>query len=166
MQNTNLSEQIRKLRTSKKLTMSVMAERLGVTTSAVAAYENGSRNPSFPILVKIARIFNVTVDSLLSYGTKDLIDVSDLTPTQRDNIQNIILTYKKFNSIVATLFEFAGAKNIIPSLEEYIDQDFEAFDINVKTRKQNMCLPFEFQIEDLQDEIKQLKDKIKNNDTN
>jgi len=160
MQNTNLNEQIRKLRLSKKYTLAVMAERLGITTSAVASYENGSRNPSFDILVKIAKIFNVTVDSLLSHGTKDMIDVSDLTPTQRDSIQGMILTYRKFNSIVSSLFDLEASKNIKIEMEKYIDYDFEEFAKSVKIRNQNAHLRYDDRIEALQDEIKKLKDEL------
>ena len=164
MQNTNLSEQIRKLRQSKKFTLAVMAERLGVTTSAVAAYENGTRNPSFEVLVKISKIFNVTVDSLLSFGVQDKINVSDLTPTQRDNVQNMILTYRKFNQLVTTAFDWDryGVKKeeIKKDLEEFIDLDFDDFEHKVLTHRQNRFDLLEYKIEDLNDEIKELKKQI------
>lgn len=108
MNKITLSEQIRKLRTSKKMTLAALAERLGVTTSTVAAYENGSRNPSFDVLITIARIFNVTVDNLLGYTNKDYIDVSELSLTQRDNVQSLISTYRKFNVLVVEMFDIDG----------------------------------------------------------
>ena len=82
------------------MTLAVMAERLGVTTSAIAAYENGSRKPSFEMLIKIARLFNLSVDSLLGYSNKDLMDVSGLTASQRETIQNMVATFQMFNELV------------------------------------------------------------------
>lgn len=131
MNNTNLSEQIRKLRESKKMTLAVMAERLGVTTSAISAYENGTRNPSFDVLVKIARIFNVTVDNLL-YTDKDLIDVSGLTVQQRENIQDMIITYKKLNMLVSETFELKGSDI---DMSYYLSNDYDTFKECLKKKK-------------------------------
>lgn len=133
MGEITLGDQIKKFRASKKMTMAVMAERLGVTTSAIAAYENGSRNPSFDVLIKIAKLFNITIDNLLGYTNKDLIDVSDLSLTQRDNVQNLILTYKKFNELVMLAFNLEG--NIDESdIEYYLTNDFDKFKSLLKNK--------------------------------
>ena len=134
MNDINLSEQIRKLRMSKKFTLAVMAERLGVTTSTVAAYENGTRNPSFEVLVKLARIFNVTVDNLLGYTTQDLIDVSGLSSIQRENIQDMILTYRKFNHLIISTFELEDY-TFETDIENYLTNDFDEFQKQVERKK-------------------------------
>ena len=103
MDDNAFGEQIRKLRNAKKITLAVMAERLGVTTSAVAAYEGGSRKPSFEMLVKIARLFNVTIDNLLGYSNKDLMDVSGLTTNQRETVQNTVAMYQMFNKLAVLI---------------------------------------------------------------
>ena len=131
MVNKALSEQIRTLRMSKKYTLAVMAERLGVTTSTIAAYENGSRNPSFDILIKIARMFNVTVDMLLGVSNKDLIDVSDLVPEQRDKVEHLISTYRKFNLLFNEILE---SKENHRYLKLYFDSNFEEFKIMLLNR--------------------------------
>lgn len=140
MGEVSLSDQIKKLRFSKKITMAVMAERIGVTTSAVAAYENGTRNPSFDVLIKIAKLFNVTIDNLLGYTNKDLIDVSGLSITQRDNVQNQILLYKKFNELVASTFE-TGEDTDLSDVEYYMSNSFERFvELLQKVEKHNFWL--------------------------
>lgn len=133
MNKVNLNEQINKLRTSKKMTLATLAERLGVTTSTVAAYENGSRNPSFDVLVKIAQIFNVTIDNLIGYTNRDLIDVSGLSLSQRDNVQNLIATYKKFNLLLTKDFGLDESKMEL-ELEPYLNSDFEKFKESVKKK--------------------------------
>ena len=104
MKNTTLGEQIKKLRTARNLTLNALAKRLDVTTSTVAAYENGTRNPSFDVLIKIASLFNVTVDNLLGYTNKDLIDVTELTNEQRDVVQSMIEAYKRNNFLEDKFF--------------------------------------------------------------
>lgn len=95
---------IKNLRTDKHMTQSEFAERLGVTKSAVSAYENGSRLPSYDVLIKMARIFKVSTDTLLGQTDKNNItlDVTGLTKEQIDSIQNSVRLYREFN-IIATL---------------------------------------------------------------
>jgi len=125
-----LGERIKKLRNSKKMTLSVMAERIGVTISAVAAYENGTRTPSVDVLIKIAKLFNMTIDHLLGYANKDLIDISGLTPTQREIIQNMILVYKKFNCLVQDTFHARG-----DDIDSYMHDDMDRFSEQLGQRR-------------------------------
>jgi transcriptional regulator with XRE-family HTH domain len=60
----DIGNKIKELRTEQKMTQSDLAERLGVTKSSISSYENGSRLPSYDILLKIARIFKVSTDIL------------------------------------------------------------------------------------------------------
>ena len=136
MGKTTLGEQIRKFRLSKKYTLAVMAERLGVTTSAIAAYENGSRNPSFDILIKIARMFNVTIDNLLGYSSKDYIDLSGLCMAQRESVLNIIDFCKKFNALMVEILGLeAESENATAAIEEYCTDPLETVIANLENIK-------------------------------
>ena len=53
----DIGNKIKALRVSQKITQNEFATRLGVTKSAISSYENGSRLPSYDILIKISRIF-------------------------------------------------------------------------------------------------------------
>ena len=63
----NIAESIRKCRKASGLTQEEMAKRLGVTTPAVSKWENGITNPDIALLAPIARLFHISVDTLLSY---------------------------------------------------------------------------------------------------
>ena len=103
MREKELGEQIRKLRNAKKMTLAVMAERIGVTTSAIAAYENGSRTPSVDVLIKIARLFHVSIDHLLGNTNQDVLDVTDLTADQRNSVMEMIIAHRKYNDAMDML---------------------------------------------------------------
>lgn len=60
-----LSNNLKKLREVKKLTQKNLSEMLGVGISTVSGWESGYRHPDVEILVKIADLFDVSVDSLL-----------------------------------------------------------------------------------------------------
>ena len=58
------------LRKQKGLSQEQMAEKCGVSRSAIAKWETGATTPNIYIIGEIAKIFNVTVDELL-YGKVD-----------------------------------------------------------------------------------------------
>ncbi|MDE6504944.1 MAG: helix-turn-helix domain-containing protein [Clostridia bacterium] len=57
------------LRKEKGMTQAELAEALGVTNKAVSKWETGEAMPETSLLLPISRIFNVSVDELLS-GTR------------------------------------------------------------------------------------------------
>lgn len=59
------AERLLFLRTGMKLTQTELANRLGMSTSAVSMYENGKREPDFDTLELLADFFNVDTDYLL-----------------------------------------------------------------------------------------------------
>ncbi len=56
---------ITELRKLNKLTQRQMAEKLGITQPSYIRYENGTSEPKQEVLVKIADIFDVSIDYLL-----------------------------------------------------------------------------------------------------
>lgn len=53
------------LRISKGWSQAELARRIGVSASAVGMYEQGRREPSLGLLVRLAQEFGVTTDYLL-----------------------------------------------------------------------------------------------------
>lgn len=62
-----LGEVIRTYRKSKSMTQEEMAYRLGVTASAVNKWEKGNSLPDIMLLAPIARLLNISLDTLLSF---------------------------------------------------------------------------------------------------
>jgi len=62
-----VGEIIRKHRKEKNITQEEMAKRLGVTAPAVNKWENGNSLPDVSLLSPIARLLNISVDTLLSH---------------------------------------------------------------------------------------------------
>ena len=67
----SLGKVIRKYRKNRNLTQEEMAGRLGVTASAVNKWENENSYPDITLLAPIARLLNISLDTLLSFR-KDL----------------------------------------------------------------------------------------------
>lgn len=59
-----IGENIKKYRAEKKLTQKELADELYVTAQAVSRWENSEVEPSINTIIKIAEIFEITVDEL------------------------------------------------------------------------------------------------------
>ena len=92
-----IGDRIKQLRTDAKMTQPELAAKLEVTRSAVATYENNTRQPSFHILVRLAEIFHVSTDYLLLGNKDDSLDVSGLSIDQKMIISNLIKNFKETN---------------------------------------------------------------------
>lgn len=62
-----IGEVIREYRKRKNITQEEMANRLGVTAPAVNKWENGNSQPDIMLLAPIARLLDITLDTLLSF---------------------------------------------------------------------------------------------------
>lgn len=62
-----IGETIRKYRKITNMTQEEMARRLGVTAPAVNKWENGNSMPDITLLAPIARLLNISLDTLLSF---------------------------------------------------------------------------------------------------
>ena len=74
-----LADRIRTLRKQKKLTQLELSEMLYVTDKAVSKWETNEGNPDISLLSKLAEIFDVSIDYLLTGTTKEKIVVVSLT---------------------------------------------------------------------------------------
>ena len=63
----NLSKKMKELRTYHNYTQKQVAAMLNIHRSSYSYYESGRVTPPLPTLIAIAKIFNVSVDDLLSY---------------------------------------------------------------------------------------------------
>lgn len=60
-----LSSQIAAYRKKVNLTQEALAEKCGVSRQAVAKWENETSLPDITVIVKLAKIFNITLDELV-----------------------------------------------------------------------------------------------------
>ena len=60
----DIHERIRRLRQERKWTQGELAEKLGIQQKQISAYERGANNPSTEVLLKLATVFDVSLDYL------------------------------------------------------------------------------------------------------
>lgn len=86
---------LKSLRIRDDMSQAQLAQKLGLTKSVISAYETGTRQPSYDVLVHIAGIFDVSTDYLLEVERKREIDFSGLSPEETDALINLIKAMKK-----------------------------------------------------------------------
>lgn len=132
--NTNIGENIKKLRTAKNMTQTELAERINITKATVSSYENNTRMPSYDVLLKIASIFHVTTDNLLGFSNKYVVDVSNLNQRQRNIVNEIIRLYGYENEKIKELID--GDSSVY---NDMIGRGiFNDFDIEAYKKSQNI----------------------------
>ena len=72
------SEKLRVLREARKLTQLQVANRFGVSKTMISAYETASKAPSIEVLIRLSRLYGVSIDYLVCVDAPKVIDVSNL----------------------------------------------------------------------------------------
>lgn len=88
-----LSKKLTLLRQQNKLSQSEVARRIGVSSSAVSAYEADETSPTLENLIKLANLYSVSTDYLLGVSyprDKAVLDTSGLNKQQLTVLQNLI----------------------------------------------------------------------------
>ena len=97
------SEKLKALRTAKKMSQKDLADKVGVAKSVVSFYESGDRFPSYDVLIKISRIFNVTTDYLLNEDYDSDNDIPAVK-TATEETEALFLKKKHLHLIAAICF--------------------------------------------------------------
>ncbi len=84
----NLGSNIRALRQRKGLTQEQVSTCLGVSYQAVSKWETGANTPDIALLQALAKLFDVTIDTLFSLDAPPLPE--KLLPQEDDDVIRII----------------------------------------------------------------------------
>lgn len=96
-----LYEKIKNLRVHSGMSQVQLAERLGITKSAVNAWESGSNSPSLSYIIRLAQVFGVSTDYLLGVNERLTVDISDLDELQKQAVTLMIKLFERDNEAIA-----------------------------------------------------------------
>lgn len=93
----NLGNKLKTARMDNKLSRNQVSELIGISVSMIGLYENGTRLPSLPVLVKLAAHYKVSVDYLLDLNTdsNNTLSLDGLTPKQ---VKSLKMVYECFRN--------------------------------------------------------------------
>lgn len=103
----NIGERITQLRKLQNLSQDELAKKAEVSRTIIGNYERNANTPSIEVLLKLAKVFNVSVDFLIGEGElssydkevlKRIEDIERLDPDTKKHlfflIDNVIQNFK------------------------------------------------------------------------
>ena len=91
-----IDKRIECLRKERNISQTELAKKLGISRSAVNAWEMGVSKPHIEHVIAMSRIFNVTTDFLLDMdNAKYIIDISDLPNNERKIVVDLASALRK-----------------------------------------------------------------------
>lgn len=91
----NIADRIRYLRDKAGYTQTDLANRLGISRSAVNSWEMSLSSPSIANIIEMTEVFHVSADYLLSITDKLTVDISHLSSEEQEVIFKIISCFEK-----------------------------------------------------------------------
>ena len=111
MDKITVGKFIAEQRKQLSLTQKQFAEQLGVTDKAVSRWETGKGYPDIETIEEIAKIFNVTINDVLSGKINK--------PEEKETAAEILLQAKGFQDVVVSINE--GAVDVVVNTAELTD---------------------------------------------
>lgn len=120
-----LGEKLRELRIKEGYSQKELGSKLSTSASTIGMYEQNRRSPGQDMLLKIATVFNVSIDYLLSHSTDEKIE-----PASKD-------VTKLLENLKTELMHEEGLMfNGEPATEEAIDSILQAMEIGLSIAKE------------------------------
>ncbi len=91
----NIGERITQLRKQLNLSQDELAKKAEVSRTIIGNYERNTNTPSIEVLIKLAKVFNVSVDFIIGEGElstfdKDLLKrIEDIEKLDQDTKQHL-----------------------------------------------------------------------------
>ena len=90
----DIAERIKYLRDKAGMTQTDLAKKLGVSRSAVNAWEMSLSFPSTANIIEMTKIFHVSADYLLANSEQMMVDISKLSTEEKEAILRIIQCFE------------------------------------------------------------------------
>ena len=90
-----ICDTIKLLRETAGLSQTALAKKLGVTRSAVNAWEMGLSIPTAQYIVALSQLFHVSTDYLLGLDTKEAIYIDQLSSEEKGLLYSMIDYFNK-----------------------------------------------------------------------
>ena len=125
------SQKLKELRTRDDISQAKFAKEVGFSQSAIASWENETREPGINALIKIAQYFNTSVDYLVGLPTVTS-QTEKPTDFSADEL-NLINQYR----LLQTGYQTLNAKQIDFLLEQQKASRYVPEDNQTKHKKKN-----------------------------
>ena len=95
--NSMISVRLKELREGLHLRQDQVAQLMGVNKNAISTYENGTREPSLGMLVRLASLYRVSTDYLLGKSSNRTVELSGLSEEEATIVCQLVEIMTKKN---------------------------------------------------------------------
>lgn len=92
------SEKLKALREARGLTQLQVADRIGISKAMISAYETASKAPSIEVLIRLSRLYGVSIDYLVCVNSPKSIDVSGLDDESIAHLSALVEKMRNHNT--------------------------------------------------------------------
>lgn len=91
------------LRKGRGMTQSELGGKVGLSKAVISKYETGLGYPSYDVLIRISQFFGVSTDYLLGVESSKTLDITGLTETQAEVLQNLVAELRIANMVTTAV---------------------------------------------------------------
>lgn len=141
-----IAKHLQFLRKSHNYTQDDLAKKLGISRQAVSKWETGTTIPDLEILLKISKLYNITINDILEpkVAPKRISDFEQISTISERELKEVLKQFDT-NSLVTALM---GAS---PEINRYCEKMFP--DIDFETARRNIGRIRIETVEDMQNQI-------------
>ena len=85
-----LGQNLKQFRKMHEMTQKELADKLGLTKETIYRYENNIQDPPLSNLIRMAKLFGTSLDSLAGLDDREYIDISHLSDKQKHALRILL----------------------------------------------------------------------------
>jgi transcriptional regulator with XRE-family HTH domain len=78
MNNIAWNENIKLYRKKYKLSQKQLSKKLNISEKTLQRYENGTSEPTITVLIKLAQIYDTSIDALIGYKSSSTLNITKI----------------------------------------------------------------------------------------
>lgn len=94
-----VGERIRALRITSNMTQKEVAAKLNIADSTYSKYELGDHTPGLEMLLKISKLYNISIDYLAGYTDSEVMYIGNLNEEQKKLLFSMMDYFKMLNNV-------------------------------------------------------------------
>ncbi len=141
-----ISKYLQFLRKSHNYTQDDLAKKLGISRQAVSKWETGATIPDLEVLLKISKLYNITINDILEpkVQPRRITDFEQISTISEKELKEVLKQFDTKSLVTALM----GAS---PETNDYFEKMFPDIDFEI-TRKNIGRIRIET-VEDMQNQI-------------
>ena len=92
--DVDIGDRLRDIRKGNKFTQAELGELIGTSRATINSWEMGIALPSTQFLIRLARLYRVSIDYLLGLETSELVDITHLKKSDKEIIYGLLKRFE------------------------------------------------------------------------